>query len=69
MKIIERQFKVDRQDVTVLQPNSCSSVRDIVNYASEYTAPRVEVEQRALRNRRSTNKSPLDHHHVTTSHP
>jgi hypothetical protein len=55
VKIIERQFKVQRQDVTVLQPNSCASVRNIVNCASEYAAPRVEVEQRALRDRRSTN--------------
>jgi len=55
MKIVERQFKVQRQDVTVLQPNSCASVRNIVNCASEYAALRVEVEQRALRDRRSTN--------------
>jgi hypothetical protein len=62
VKIVERQFKVQRQDITVLQPNSCASVRNIVNCASEYAAPRLEVEQRALRDRRSTNKSPFDHH-------
>jgi hypothetical protein len=55
VKIIERQLKVQRQDVTVLQPNSCASVRNIVNRASEYAAPRVEIEQRALRDHRSTN--------------
>jgi hypothetical protein len=60
VKIVERQFKVDRQDVTVLQPNSGTSVRNIVNCASEYAAPRVEIEQRLFEivvrptNRRST---------------
>jgi hypothetical protein len=41
-KIIERQFKVRRQDVDVSQLYSRAAVGDIPNQASEYAARRIE---------------------------
>jgi hypothetical protein len=54
MKIIECHFKFQRQDVKILQSNSRAAICNVVHPASEYTDPGVEVEQCALRDRRSS---------------
>jgi hypothetical protein len=42
VKIIKRQFKVQRQDVEILQSNSRAAVCNIADLASEYAALRIE---------------------------
>jgi hypothetical protein len=55
MKVVERQFEVLRQHVRAIRPNVSASVRDVQNGAVERF--RIEERFRALRDRRSGNRT------------
>lgn len=42
MKIIESQFKVQGQDIEVLQSNSSTAIRYVADMARKYTAPLIK---------------------------
>jgi hypothetical protein len=61
VEIIEREFKVQRQDIEVLQLNSCAAVRQVADVASKDAAPLVKEQQGILRDRCSGDGSSFDH--------
>jgi hypothetical protein len=61
VKIIEREFKVQGQEVEILQLNSGAAIRYVADVASKDAAPLVEEQQRILRDCRSGDGSSFDH--------
>jgi len=62
VKIVERQFKIQRQQVEVMKFNSGPGIRDVVNLAGEDTSLRVKEQQGAFRDRGPRNRSAFDVH-------
>jgi hypothetical protein len=61
VKIIECEFKVQGQDVEVLQLNSCAAARDVADMASKHAALLIEKQESILRDCRSGDGSSFDH--------
>jgi glutamate 5-kinase len=55
VKIVEGQFKIGRQDVDVVQPNSGADIGDVAYAAAEYTALGAKKQQGAPCNPRPAN--------------
>jgi hypothetical protein len=68
VKIIECQFEAHGQDIEVLQSNSRAAVRYIADVARKYAVLFIKKQQRTLRNRRSADRSPLNHETLLESH-
>jgi hypothetical protein len=61
VKIVECEFKVQGQDIEVLQLNRCAAVRYVAHVTSKDAALLVKEQQRILRDRRSGDGSSCDH--------
>jgi hypothetical protein len=61
VEIIECKFKVQGQDIEILQLNSCTAFRYVADAARKDAALLVEEQQRILRDCRSGDGSSFDH--------
>jgi hypothetical protein len=62
VKIIEREFKVQGQDIEVVQLNSGAALCNVADMASKHAALLIEEQQRILRDCRSGDGSSLGIH-------